>query len=367
MQDINIDYTNLTNKKALKIAQQIDNDGKKGLQGIEVFNFTKQAINNNIEKEDLAQLLGVTLGATKSPSKIKNNIKTNNPNFEKAVSYYNEKLDAYDRSMVTSDTYENLYTRLYNMEKAVDQAFMDCEAYQDIVIVPTWHYRYYPQFEDRLVNFDIEELRTNTVKDMNALHTLKDKIETIMEEANGEVEHKEPQRTEYDVDALALKHLGMSYDDFTKEYQEELEFCKHVTYADFSNMTERQAFVYGRAKAYAKDMLERTIEEAHTVNWNAGERKVDETLKATGDMYTISEFEDKGITEEGLTNINSGIMYKAFEDALISKYQESIPTGMKESQKEEAPRSVEKRIVNGQLLLFYSDGRIYNDAGQRIK
>ena len=38
-------------------------------------------------------------------------------------------------------------------------------------------------------------------------------------------------------------------------------------------------------------MLETTINEAHVTNWDAGERKTAEALKATGDMMTISDFE----------------------------------------------------------------------------
>jgi hypothetical protein len=38
-------------------------------------------------------------------------------------------------------------------------------------------------------------------------------------------------------------------------------------------------------------------------------------------MFTISEFEYDGITKEGLSEIKSGIMYKAFEEALIEKHR----------------------------------------------
>ena len=55
--------------------------------------------------------------------------------FDAAVNYYNNNLEYYDRSEVTNQTYNNLQTRLYNMEKAIDNALMDCSAYQDIVII----------------------------------------------------------------------------------------------------------------------------------------------------------------------------------------------------------------------------------------
>lgn len=247
---------------------------------------------------------------------------SSNPDFEKAIDYYNKKMNYNQRYDVTTNTYDNLQTRLYNMEKAINQAYIDCEAYSDINIVPRWYYRFYPYFEDKLINFDIDNLRERTTNDMESLHELKDKIAYIIEEANGETTHKEPTKTEYDVDILAQKHFGMSYAEFSETYKNELDFCKTVTYADLIAMNETQRYVYAKAKAYAKEMLLTTINEAHVVNWDTGEKKLEETLKASGDMYIISEFEDDGITNENLSQIQSGIMFKAFEDALLNKYYE---------------------------------------------
>ena len=253
------------------------------------------------------------------------------------------------------------------MEKAIDQAMMKCDAYKDIVIVPRWHYRFYPNFDDRLINFDIDELRQVTTRDMASLHELKDRLEYIVEEANGIESHTEPDKTEYDVDVLAQKYLGMSYQEFASKYKNELEFCKTVTYADFASMNETQRMVYSKAKAYAKEMLQTTILEAHTVNWDIGERKVDETLKATNDMYLISDFEYDGITKEGLAQIQSGIMYKAFEEALISKYQELDPDGVESVKGTKTVNEAKKIIVNGVVFIYHPDGKVYDEAGRRIK
>ena len=294
-------------------------------------------------------------------------IKTSNPVFDAAVDYYNKEMSSYEKSNVTNDTYNNLQQRLYDMEHSIDQAYLECQAYQDIVIVPRWHYRYYPYWEDKLINFDIEDLRTRTTQDMESLHELRDKVEYIIEEANGTTEHNEPAKKDYDVDKLAQKHLGMSYEEFAEKYHDELEFCKTVTYADLGSMTESQRFVYSKAKAYAREMLETTVNEAHTTNWDIGDRKLEETLSATENMYTISDFEYDGITEENWAEVKSGIMRKAFEEALISKYQKLKPDGVESTKSDGSVKKATKAIVNGVLLIFNPDGTVYNGAGQRIK
>ena len=365
----NIDYSAWTNQKAVKIAKKVDKDGIAGLSLQEAFNFVQKAYAQNIDKSEIYELIGLSVSNNAKTRRAENPApsRERNTDFDKAVNYYNQNMDWTQRNSVTNQTFTNLETRLYNMEKSIDQAFIDCDAYKDIVIVPRWHYRFYPYLDTRLINFDIEELRNTTAKDMNALHQLKDKVESIIEEANGINEHTEPQKTEYDIDALAQKHLGMSYEEFEEKYHDELEFCKTATMADLGQMTPTQAMVYSKAKAYAKEMLNITINEAHNVNWDAGKRKTEETLKATGDMYTVMEFEDDNITEEGLNKIQSGIMYKAFEEALISKHREFDPTGVEGVKVNNLPQKPRKVIVNGTLLIFHPNGSVYNGLGERVK
>jgi len=357
-----IDYSTWKNVTFKSYAMQADKDGVKGLSGQEIFDFTKLALNNNADRAEISELLGAQF--SRSVSGI---VWKQNPEFGKASEYYNNNMNDSERSDVTSKTYSNLETRLYNMEKAIDQAFVDCETYQDIVIVPKRYYRFYPNFNDQLINFNLEEIRNLTSKDMEALHELRDKVEYILEDANGLDEHNEPDKKEYDVDKLAQKHLGMSYEEFVSKYAAELEFCKTVTAADFGSMSDTQRMVYAKAKAYASDMLNTTILEAHTTNWDVGERKTDETLKATDDMFTISEFETDGITDEGLSKIKSGIMYKAFEESLIDTYHELSPSGIEDVKQDNQPKKPKKVLVNGAVLIFMPDGSIYDTSGKKIK
>ena len=366
MTNINVDYSNWANQKAIQIAKQADKDGVKGLQGQEIADFMRTALSNNISKAEVFELMGLKLSSNRA-SDVNRVSVPENPNFDKAAEYYNTKMDYNQRYQVTQNTYTNLEQRLYNMEKNINQAYQDCEAYSDIMIMPRWHYSFYPYFEDRLINFNIDEIRTRTANDMESLHQLKDKVEYIMEEANGTTEHNEPAKTQYDIEALAQTYLGMSYEEFAETYKDELEFCKTVTYADLTSMNETQRMVYAKAKAYAKEMLTVTINEAHTVNWDVQERKLDETMKATGDMYTISEFEDDGITQEGISKLESGIMYKAFEQALIDKYNELNPTDVKEIESDSSAKKPIKRIVNGAVLVFNPDGSVYDLKGNKIK
>jgi len=364
--NININYTNWSNINAKKIAKSIDKDGIKGLQGQEIIKFAQETVKNNINKAEFYELMGFSSLQTRA-NEITSNSRTTNPDFNKAVDFYNNNMSSYQRYSVTSNTYLNLEQNLYNMEQKINQAFIDCDAYSDIVIMPRWHYRYYPRFDDKLLNFDIDELRKRTTKDMESLYQLRDKIEYIIEDANGESTHNKPQKKEYNVDKLAIKHLGMSYENFASKYRKELDMCKTVTYADLASMNETQRTVYAKAKAYAAEMLELTITEAHTVNWDAGERKTQETLKASGDMYTISDFEYDGITTNGLNQIKSGVAYKSFEKALIDKYKELNKTGNEEISADKKIKTPVKRVINGVVLIFNPDGSIYDTSGKRIK
>ena len=361
-----IDYSTWRNPTLQAIAKQSDKDGIKGLNGIEIFDFARTAKEQGIDNRTISELLGMEFSSKKpsEPLKSRNN---RDPQFDHAVNYYNDKMDYNARYKVTNKTYSDLETRLYNMEKSIDQAFIDCAAYQDIVIVPRSYYKFYPYYNDRLLNFDIDEIRNLTSKDMNSLHELKDKIEHIMEEANGETEHNEPVRTEYDIEALAQKHLGMSYSEFVSKYSAELEFCKTVTAADLSSMTDTQRMVYSKAKAYATEMLNTTINEAHTVNWDAGERKLDETSKSTDDMIKISDFEYDGITEEGLNEIKSGIMYSAFEEALVEAYKNSDDSGVESVHKDNTSPKPRKILENGEIRIYSPDGSVYDTSGRKIK
>lgn len=364
-----IDYSSWANQQAKEIAQKVDKDGVKGLQGTEVFNFTKEAKSNNIDKAEVFELLGLNISKTRAGSSSA--VREKSEEFNKAIEFYNSKDDNYWRHSVTTKAEMNLTERISKMEQDINKAYIDCAAFNDpdIMVVRNSFYRYwtYPRFYDRLINFDVDEIRTRTTKDMDSLNEIKDRVEHIIKDANGETDYETQQKTEYDVDAIAKKHLGMSYEEFASKYAKELEQCKYVTYADMHNMDSTMAYVYDRAKAYAAEMLQTTILEAHNVHWDIRERILYTSLDASSDVYTVSEFEWDGITDEGLNEIKTGLMYKSFEDALIDKYKEENPTGINDVKTETQAKKPRKVTVNGMVLIFHPDGSVYDLSGRRIK
>ena len=339
--NININYSAWANQKAYKLAKQADKDGVQGLQGQEITEFTREARANNIDKSEIYELMGLNISKTRAKSG--SGAREKSEEFEKAIDFYNSKMDSRERYDVTRKTNDNMTAILGKMEQDINKAYIDCDAFKDpdimTVLASPYRYYYYPRFIDRLQHFDIDEIRTRTTKDMESLNQIKDKIEYIMEEANGETKHNKPQKTEYDVDAIAKRYLGMSYEEFAAKYPAELEKCKYITAAEVRYLNETEAYVYDRAKAYAAEMLEITIQEAHTTHWDIQERKLYESLDAAGDTYVISEFEYDGITDEGLSDIKSGITYRAFEDALIDKYNELKPTAISTEKAGEKPKN----------------------------
>ena len=84
-------------------------------------------------------------------------------------------------------------------------------------------------------------------------------------------------------------------------------------------------------------------------------------------MFILSDFETDGITDEKLNEFKSGIMYKAFEDALINKYHELFPSGIEDINADKKEQKPKKQIVNGVVLIFNPDGSVYDTSGKRIK
>ena len=364
-----INYSLWTNGQAKQIAQNVDKDGVKGLQGTEIFAFAKSAKNNNIEKAEVFELLGLNISKTRADS---TSTRPKSEEFKKAIDLYNSKEDDYYwRHSVTVDAENKLTERISKMEQDINKAYQECAAFNDpdIMVVRTSPYRYwsYTRFYDRLIKFDIDEIRTRTTKDMNSLNEIKDKVEHIIKDANGETKYDTQQKTNYDVDAIAQKHLGMSYKEFAKKYAKELEQCKYVTYADLYNMDSTMAYVYDRAKSYAAEMLDTTILEAHNVHWDTQERILYTSLDASSDVYAVSEFEWDGITDEGLNEIKTGLMYKSFEEALIDKYRKD-PTGISNAEAEQLPNGAVKVHKNGKVYIYNPAEDTYYDLnGRRIK
>ena len=323
-----------------------------GLISLPMFSQSNSAI-----KEDVFERSNV-----KSEQVDKTSQKNSDNDLNNAIDNYN-KLDYYDRSAITYETSDSVQSKLYRMERRIDDAFANCKAYQDICIIPRWHYRYYPYMQEKLLNFDIQEVRTRTDADMKSLQDLKNKIEYVIEDANGEKEHKKPETTHYDIEELAQKHLGMSYADFDKEYHNELEFCKTVTYADFNLMNERQAFVYGKAKAYAKEMLETTINDARKTRLDYGERLLDETNKTSDDLIAMSDFEFDGINDENWAKLKSGIVINSFKEVLKKNLSGNKPNGINDLITKASLTKSIKKIENGEVVVVSPDGLKYNTNG----
>lgn len=321
-----IDYSLWQNSNALKLAQQADDDKIKGLnRTIEVFNLVKFAIDEKVNKCDLNELFDkVGLRTRRAAS----NNREITAEYQKAIDYYNNVLGSYQKYNVTQDTYYALEKVLGEMEQSINKAFEKCSAYAEILITPSWYYRFHPYLMNHLDSFDIEEVRTKTSGAMESLQNLKQEVEDIIAQASGKEKGDDVERTSYDVEALAVKHLGMSYAQFAQNNRGIIEKCKTMTVAGMASLTPSEADAYSRLQAYAKEMIDITVNEAHTIRWNVGERKVDETLKATGDMYKISEFETDGITEQGLDEIESDIMYNTFKNTLIDTYKKINPDGI---------------------------------------
>ena len=146
---------------------------------------------NNLIKEDVFEKSNI-----KSEQADKTFQKDSDNDLKNAINNYN-KLDYYNRSKLTYETSDSVQSKLYKMERRIDDVFANCRAYQDICIIPKWHYRYYPYMQEKLINFDVQEIRTRTDADMKSLQNLKDKIEYSIEDANGEKEHNNPKQMQY--------------------------------------------------------------------------------------------------------------------------------------------------------------------------
>ncbi len=404
----NIDYSLWQNSNALRLAKQADNDEVKGLNRvIEIFNVIKSALGEKVSKDDLNELFGLTLSAKSALTRAGSEGRTKSPEFQQAIDDYNKILkimeelrpykysdfkkgDLYDElekliSSVTKEAYDILEKKLYDMEAGINKAFSDCKAYQTIVIVPRGHFRHFQYVYDynfiynNISGFDIEDIRKTTAEAMESLHKLKDDAQKTFETANGETTHTEPTKTPYDIEALAQKHLKMSYSEFAAKYKDLIERCKEpMTYADTLSMSPDERDAYNRLKGYSSEMLSITINEAHTVNWDIGERKVEETLNATGDMYALQDFEMEGITDEGLAQIKSGITYAAFRDAMTNK-QETLSakvnelTPQEEDPEETGMQEVEsktgktRKVIKNKKLVIESKIGDYNLNGTKVK
>lgn len=369
-----VNYSLWTNNNAYQMAKKVDKDGTDGLQGTETFAFAQEAKANNVEKDDFMQLMGLETSQTRAADTAFSRGKSED--FDKAVDFYNKEMDYSQRRSVTSAAEDAIYQRLYALQKEIDNAYINCAAFNDsdMMVVRMSPYRYYtyPRFYDRLLNFDVADIRKRTTANMDSLNEIRDQVEKTMAKAKGETEYTKPEKFEYDVDAIAQKLLGMSYEEFAKQYPDELEKCKYVTYADLRTMSETESYVYGKAKAYAAEMLETTLQTAHNVHWDIQEQLLYESLNTSADIFAISEFEYDGITDKGLDSIKSYISFDCFESALMDKYgelkkEEKPDTAINAPEAEAQIKKPVKKVINGKVYVFTQDGSVYNLNGEQIK
>ena len=347
MGEINIDYFSWKNSTPIEIAKKVDSDGIKGLSGQEIIDFKARAKSAGFDDVSVNELLGASF-ERKSPAA---GVKTT-PEFDKAAEYYNTKMTDLQKQDVTYKTYEVGERRLHDMETKADKAFEECEAYSDIILVqPRWPWR-----RRNIVDFDLKETKENLEKDMESLNELKDKIQLIIEEANGIETHTPPEKIEYDFNQLALVKLGMPYEDFINLYG-----------TDFKAANPSDA--YFKAKAFAQAMVDYAREQAHEVRWDYGEKLQDETFKYLDDMTVVSDFEYTGVTKSTLSELSSGIMFKAFEETLIAKYNELNPEddAIDDIKQDNVQSGSKKIIVNGAILIQTPNGSLYDISGKKIK
>ena len=128
-------------------------------------------------------------------------------------------------------------------------------------------------------------------------------------------------------------------------------------------MNERQAFVYGKAKAYAKEMLETTINDARKTRLDYGERLLDETNKTSDDLIAMSDFEFDGINDENWAKLKSGIVINSFKEVLKKNLSGNKPNGINDLITKASLTKSIKKIENGEVVVIKPDGLKYDIKG----
>ena len=268
--------------------------------------------------------------------------------FKRAREYYNSLAQwSPERQKVTYTTYEKGQDLLYKMEKDYDQAFINCETYSDIILPrPRWPWR-----RRDITDFNIVEMKQRLEEDMEALNELKDTLQIIFENANGEETHTAPERIEYDFDKMAKDKLGMPFEQFVEQ---------NGTYYASGNPNE----AYVKAKSYVNAMTDFVRDQAYLVRWDSGEDLQNETSKYLDNMYGISDMEYTGITDEALNGITSGIMKRAFEAALIEQFS-TVGIDSTTVDRTKIGKYYDKN--KKQTYIFTPNGKKYDISGKEVK
>ena len=312
MSDFQIDYSRWSNQEAIRIAQNIDKDGIKGLSRIEIFDFMKEVKYENIDS--------LTLSTKSRQHKVSSQTQIP-PELQAAIDNFNIEDDqTYERrKAIIDDAYARGEEIMHQLSSDINQAYVDCEAYENITLIPRRWFRWYRPAE--FVNFDLAEIQKDAKNNIASLNKLQDDLQTAFEKAHGtpKEEHQKPQDIDIDMEALAQKHLGMSYEEFEKEYKDELEIIKTITIAELNSpdTPQRVKDAHYKAQQYAYHLTAREKEVMRDIRTDSGNKEMQEVFDYGDNMMVIEEMKDDGISEENFAKITNPIMYRAFTQALL--------------------------------------------------
>lgn len=364
MSDFKIDYSRWINQDAIRIAENVDKDGIKGLSRIEIFNFMKAVENENIDS--------LSISAKSNQPRKTSSKKSVSAELQAAIDYFNIKDDQTEkrRKSIVDAAYSKGETILSQLSSDINKAFVDCEAYGNITLTPRRWFRWYRPIE--FVNFDLAEIQNDAKNNIVSLNKLQDDLQTAFENAHGvpKEEHQKPKNIDIDMEALAQKYLGMSYEEFEAEYKDELEIIKTITTAQLvsPDTPQRVKDAHYKAQQYAYDLTAREKEVMRDIRTDSGYREMEETFDYGNNMMIIEDMKDDGITEENFAQLTNPIMYRVFTEALLEANKgNGIDLNSAETF---IPKSV-KGVLDGKMLVVveYTKGkvRVYSADGKFIE
>lgn len=349
MPDYNIEYTSWNNVGAKDIARSIDNDKIKGLSNKdEIIEFFNQAYDEGMNTNEINSLLGLNLKCASTSQVLRTT-----ENLSQIINFYN-KLDYIDRGNISYRANELGYERLNTLEKDINKAFDECEGYALIKLRRD-------RFEDR-TRFDIEEVQKDVQTALKSLNELRDKLEIAYDNAKCIENHIPPQKPEYNLDSIAKRILGMSFEDFVKNNN--LDFTKSITEAEAVNPNYENKAIYDKARAYVKEIKKLAKEELQNMRYDSGERLLNETVKYSNSSIELIDFEtaDK-ITKKSIDTLSSDIMKQAFLDAIKERFKASGIDNV--TQNEQGKKTYNKEEYRIEIL--DNKNNKYTVDGKKIK
>ena len=308
--DLNVQYTNWEDKKAQKLAEKYDKDGKAGLNTVEeILKFFEKAQKKNI---DINEIFGLDLSAKARRASAKQPAEKN---YEKLVNYYNS-LDDTKKSDIGYQAHNIGYELMYQLEKDINTAFENCKGYG---LIKLRRYR----FEDK-VRFNLEEVQNDVTVALNSVNELQKDLEKAYDTAKG-TEGTEAKYVDYNaqLERIAQQKLGMSYDEFVEKYKDILHTTESITESEAMNPQYEHAEFYDKARTYVREIKKLARETLQETRTESGERLLDETVKYSNSSIELIDFEYDGVTNNSINNMSSDIMRKAFIEAVEADYNKT--------------------------------------------